>query len=119
MPQVFTKAKLSGSTNGKPVKIAATATAGTTVHTAVSGTAAYDEIYLYLTNTSTSAVTVTIEYGAVTDPDGLICKAMSLPPSSGPILVIPGLLLNNSLVLAVFASSANVVLATGFVNQIV
>ncbi len=119
MPQVFTKAKLSGSTNGKAIKIAATATAGTTVHTAVSGTSSFDELYLYLNNTTTTAVTYTIEYGGVTDPDCLVGKAVSLPANSGPILVIPGLLINNSLVVAVFCSSANVVLATGFVNQIV
>jgi len=119
MPQVFTKAKLSGSTNGKAIKIAATATAGTTVHTAVAGTAAYDELYLYLNNTSASAVTYTIEYGGVTDPDCLVGKAVSLPPNSGPILVIPGLLINNTLVVAVFCGTANVVLASGFVNQIV
>ena len=30
----FTKLKLSGSTDGKAIKVAATATAGTTIHTA-------------------------------------------------------------------------------------
>lgn len=119
MAQVFTKAKLSGSTNGKAIKIAATATAGTTVHTAVTGTSSYDEVYIYLTNTDTVARTVTIEYGGVTDPDCLVCKAVALPASSGPILVIAGLLLNNGLTIGIFASAANVVLATGFVNQIV
>jgi hypothetical protein len=29
---------LSGSTNGKPIKVVATSTAGTTIHTAVAGT---------------------------------------------------------------------------------
>ena len=33
-----TKEPLSASTNGKHIKVAATATAGTTIHTAVTGT---------------------------------------------------------------------------------
>lgn len=114
----YSRVLLSGSTNGKPTKIAATATAGTTVHVAVSGISAIDEIYLWLTNTSASAVTVTVEYGAVTDPDGLILKAVSLPPSSVPIPVLTGQCLQNGLTVAVFASVANVVLASGYCNRI-
>ena len=34
----FTKKKLSGSTDGKPIAVAATATPGTLIHTAVTGT---------------------------------------------------------------------------------
>ena len=34
------KSPLSGSTNGMPIKVVATATLGTTIHTAVSGTTA-------------------------------------------------------------------------------
>ncbi len=115
----YSRVLLSGSTNGKPIKIVAVATAGTTVHTAVTGTASFDEIYLWLTNTDTVARTVTIEYGAVTDPDGLIVKALSLPASSPPIPVLTGQNLQNGLVIAVFASAANVILASGYVNRIV
>lgn len=114
----FTRNKLSGSTNGKSIKIAATATAGTTIHTAVAGTASWDEIYAWFTNTDTSARTISIEYGGVTDPDNLIVKALSLPLSSPPIPIITGQMLQNGLVVGVFASAANVVLATGYVNTI-
>ena len=114
---IISREKLSGSTNGKPVKIVATATAGTTVHTAVSGTTSWDEIYCWLTNTDTSARTVTCEFGGVTDPDLLLVKAYSLPQSSAPIPVITGEMLQNALVMAFFASTASVVLATGFVTR--
>lgn len=114
----FTRALLSGSTSGAPVKIAATATAGTLVHTAVAGAAAWDEVYIWLTNTDTVARTVTVEWGGATDPDNLVCKAMTLPPSSGPIPVITGLVLNGGLTVRIFASAANVILATGYVNNI-
>lgn len=114
----YTRALLSGSTDGQPVKIAATATPGTTVHTAVAGSASWDEVYLWVTNTDTVARTVTVEWGGTTDPDNLVVKALSLPPSSGPIPLITGLVLNNGKVVKVFASAANVVLATGYVNNI-
>lgn len=114
----FSRILLSGSTNGEPIKIVATATAGTTIHTAVTGTSSFDEIYLWVTNTDSSARTLTIEYGGVTDPDNLIVKALSIPANSPPIPILTGQVLNNAQVLAAFASSANVLLVTGYVNRI-
>ena len=38
----FSKIPLSGSTNGKGILVAATATLGTTIHTAGSGTTNFD-----------------------------------------------------------------------------
>lgn len=114
----YSREKLSGSTNGKSIKIAATATAGTTVHTAQSGTAGWDEIYCWISNTSASAVNLTIEFGGVTDPDNLIVKTLSIPANSPPIPVLTGQMLQNSLVVGMFASTANVLLATGYVNRI-
>lgn len=113
----FTKKLLSGSTNGKNIKVGATATPGTTIHTAVSGTSSLDEIWIYAINTSTSAVKLTIEWGEATAPDGNI--EMTIPGESGPIEVIPGLLLQNSLVVKAFAGTTNVIVLNGFVNQIV
>ena len=112
----FSRIKLSGSTDGKSVKIAATATAGTTVHTAHA--TSLDEIYCWVNNTDSSDRTITIEWGGVTDPDNLLVKALTIPANSGPILVVPGLILTNSMVFAIFCSSANKVLATGYVNRI-
>ena len=40
----YSKVKLSESTSGKNVKVVATATAGTTIHTAVAGASDLDEI---------------------------------------------------------------------------
>lgn len=117
----ISRAKLSGSTDGKPIKVAATAIAsGTTIHTATSSTAAgvWDAIYLWVTNTDTVARTVTISWGDTTDPDGLIVKSYSLPASSGAILLISGEILQNSLVVKAAADAANVVLISGYVNKI-
>jgi hypothetical protein len=50
----FTKNILSGSTDGKAVKVAATATAGTTIHTGSATATTIDEVWLYAVNSSAS-----------------------------------------------------------------
>ena len=67
----YSKQLLSGGTNGKNIKVAATASAGTTIHTAVAGTSDMDEIWLYACNTDSSDRKLTIEYGGTTSPDDL------------------------------------------------
>ena len=112
----FTKLLLSGSTNGKAILVAATATPGTTIHTAVAGTLALDEIWLYAVNSSDRDVKLTIEWGETTAPNGNI--EVNVPGESGLILVVPGLLLQNSLVVRAFAGTANVICIHGYVNRI-
>ena len=112
------KRKLSGSTDGKPIKVVATATLGTTIHTAVSGTTAgtFDEIWLWAYNSAVTATTLTIEYGGATVPDQNI--VVTLAAQSGLVPILPGLILQNSLVVTAFASAANTVTLSGFVNTI-
>ena len=110
----ISKLVLSGSTNGRIIKIVATATAGTTIHTADASS--LDEIYLWAVNSSPSAVKLTIEYGGVASPDDLI--EVLIPAEDGLFAVLPGLILTNSLVVAAFAGTANVVMVGGFVNRI-
>jgi hypothetical protein len=114
----FVKRKLSGSTDGKPIKVVATATAGTTIHTAVAGTTAgtFDEIYLYAFNSHTAAVTLTIEFGDVSVPDNTI--VVTLASKSGLQLIVPGLILQNGKVVKAFAGTANVITISGWVNAI-
>jgi uncharacterized membrane protein YjjP (DUF1212 family) len=113
----FSKQFLSGSTNGKAIKVAQTATAGTTIHTAVSGTSSIDEVWIYAMNTSASSVKLTIEWGEATAPDGNI--EVTVLAEAGLVCVVPGLLLQNSLVVKAFAATANVITIHGFVNRIV
>lgn len=115
---VALKRKLSGSTDGKGIKVVQTATAGDTIHTAVAGTTAgtFDEIWLFAYNGHTAAVTLTIEFGGATVPDqNIVC---TLASKSGLQLVVPGLILQNAMVVKAFASSANVVTISGWVNSI-
>jgi hypothetical protein len=113
----FTKQLLSGSTNGKGIKVVQTATAGTLIHTAVAGTSSLDEIWLYAHNTSASAVKLTLEYGGVAAPDDQIEVNIGVD-GTGLILVAPGILLQNGLVVRAFAGTANVINIFGYVNRI-
>jgi hypothetical protein len=115
----FTKAKLSGSTDGSAIKVTGTDTAGAVaVHTAVAGTTAgvFDEIWLYANNTSASAVKLTVEFGTSNPADGNI--ELTIAAESGLVLVMPGLILQNSRVVGAFAATADVILLTGYVNAI-
>ncbi len=116
MSATVTKRALSGSTNGKAILVVATATPGTTIHTAVTGTADMDEIWLWAVCTDTSSRKLTIEWGEATAPDGNI--EQTITTEAGLVLIAPGLLLQNSLVVKAFAGTASVVTIHGFVNRI-
>lgn len=115
----FTKVKLSGSTDGRAVKVAATASAGTTIHTGSATATTYDEVWLYAVNSSTSAVKLTVQWGGTTSPDDDI--ELTIAAESGLVLVAPGLLIKGNatpLVVRAFAGTANVITIHGYVNQI-
>ena len=104
---------------GLAVKVAATATAGTAIHTASDTATTIDEIWLYAVNTSASAVKLTIEWGEATAPDGNI--ELTVAAESGLVLVSPGLLLQGNAtpkVVRAFAATTNVITIHGYVNRI-
>jgi hypothetical protein len=105
---------LSNSTDGAPVKVAATATAGTLIHTATASTTGWDQLFLDFANTHTDLVTVTVEWGGATDPDNLIVRAYELPPASPPVRLIDGHQIRNGLTVRVFASVANKIIVNGY-----
>jgi len=110
----YSKLKLSGSTDGKQVKVAAIGSPGTTIHTAHATD--LDEVWIYAVNSSSTTVKLTIEWGETAAPDGNV--EVSLIGEAGYSLIVPGLVLTNSLVIRAFADSANVILINGFVNRI-
>lgn len=115
----YDKLVLSGSTDGQGILIAATASAGTTIHTASSTTTTLDEIWLYAVNSSASAVKLTVEWGTTTAPNGNI--EQTIAAESGLVLLVPGLILKGNstpLVVRAFAATTNVVIVHGFVNRI-
>lgn len=115
----FSKLTLSGSTDGRGIKVAATATPGTTIHTASSTSTHFDEVWLYAVNSDTTARKLTIEYGGTSSPDDLI--ELTVAPESGLVLVAPGLVVKGNsspLVVRAFCATANVVMIHGYVNRI-
>ena len=105
---------LSGSTNGRGVKVAATATPGTMIHTAHA--TSLDEVWLWCVNSDTVARKLTVEFGGTTSPDDLI--EVSIPSESGLVLVSPGLTVTGGVVGRAFAATANVLVVMGHVNRI-
>jgi hypothetical protein len=116
----FTKVLLSGSTGGQPIKVVATASTGTLIHTTGTSTSTIDEVWLYANNTSASQVNLTIEYGGTTSPDNQIVVA--IPSASGLSILLPGLVLTGDgsvgRNIRAFAGTTNVINIVGYVNRI-
>lgn len=116
MPTTVSRIPLSGSTHGRGIKVAATASTGTTIHTATSSTSDCDVITLYAYNSSSGAVNLTLQWGGTSTPDDDI--KLSIPATSGLTLVVPDMVLRNSLVVAAYAGTTNVITIHGFVNRV-
>ena len=115
----FSKIALSGSTDGRMIKVVQTATAGTTLHTGSATATTFDEIWLYAVNSDSTARKLTIEWGGVSSPDDLI--ELSIAAESGLVLVSPGLVIKGNatpLLVRAFAATANVINIAGYVNRI-
>ena len=99
----------SGSTDGRMIKVVATATPGTTLHTAVAGANNFDEIVISAMNSDTVPRLLTIELGGTTDPDDLI--EITVPAQDGLHIIVPKgtVRMNGGVTIAAFAAAANVV----------
>ena len=112
----YSKLDLSQSVSGQSISVTGSTNSTTTlIHTAVSGTTDWDEIYVYAYNGHTIDTTLTIQWGGTATADEWI---LTIGYKKGFVLVIPGFLLNNSKLVRAYAGVANVVTINGFVNQI-
>lgn len=116
----FTKVALSGSTQGKAIKVAATSSTGTTIHATGSSSTIIDEVWLYAYNSDTAYVLLTVQFGGTTAVDNDI--KITVPPQSGLTLVVPGLMLTGTGAAAntvyAYAATTNVITLSGYVNRI-
>ena len=116
----YSKVLLSGSTQGKAIKVAATASVGTTIHATGTSATIEDEIWLYAYNSSAAAVSLTIQFGGTTAVDNEI--KLSIPSLAGLTLVVPGLILTGTgsaaNTVAAYAATTNVITISGYVNRI-
>lgn len=114
----FTKVKLGGSTNGRGILVAATASPGTNIHTTTTTASTIDEVWLYAMNTDTSNRKLTVEWGGTGSGDII---EYVVPAESGLYLITAGLILSYSgsaTTIAAFAAATNVISIHGFVNRI-
>jgi hypothetical protein len=116
----YSKVTFSGATDGTPIKVVATASTGTTIHTTGTSASVLDEIWLYAYNSSTGPILLTVQFGGTTSPDDDI--KITIPSQSGLTLVVPGLILAGTgsagNTVAAYAGTANVVTVSGYVNRI-
>jgi hypothetical protein len=118
----FEKVLLSGSTQGKAIKIAATTSgsAGTTIHATGTSSSVEDEVWLYAYNSSSAVIVLTVQWGGVTAVDNEI--KILIPATSGLTLVVPGLILTGTgsaaNTIAAYAGTTNVITVSGYVNRI-
>ncbi len=109
----YTREPLSASTHGRGIKVAATATAGTLIHTGQASTTLSDVVTLYACNTDTVTRRITLEWGGVTAVDDHMI--FDVPPKS-TVCIVADLIIRNSLVVRAFCDAANVVSIHGFAN---
>ena len=84
----FSKQKFSESTNGRQIKVVATASSGTLIHTAHA--TAFDEVWLYAVNDTATDRLLTIQWGGTTATDDDI--EYTVKAQNGLYLIIPGLI---------------------------
>ena len=105
--------------DGLGILVAATATAGTAIHTASATATTIDEIWLYAYNDHTSIVNLTLEFGGVTSPKDVIKS--SVASQAGLVLLCAGLLIQGNAspkIVRAFAGTANKISIFGYVNRI-
>ena len=116
----FTKVKLSGSTNGRGIKIIATAATGNTIHSTGTSATDIDEVWIYASNTDSSDHYLTLEFGGLTVPDDDM--KLLIPSIKGLTLVVPGLILTGTGAatcnITAFADTANKISIFGYINRV-
>lgn len=119
MANTMSKRTLSGSTNGRGIKVTTAAPvdgSDTTIHTAVSGTDDTDFITLYAYNDDTVTRYIELGWGGTTDIDDTI--RVDIPPLSGLTLVVASLPLRNGLVVVASAEVTNKIVVFGELTRI-
>lgn len=119
MALTYSRQILSGSTNGRPISIAATASPGTTIHTVqATATDSREELYLQAINdaTATSGTRLlTVEYGGTSSGDQI---PINVGAGEGVWRIIEGgNLTATSTIVRAYATGANEFRVIGWVNR--
>ena len=113
----YSKQLLSGSSNGKNIEIAGTASPGTLMHTVqATATSALEVVHLYAANSAALSRLLTVEFGGTTTADQVV---VSIAPRDGANLVIPGWpLTGTDQIVRAFATVTEGVRLNGFINRV-
>ena len=116
----ISKVKLSGSTDGRGISVAATSSAGTTIHTGSGTATTYDEVWMWASSHSVVTETLTLQWGGTTEAGDHFITTIN---PNETVLIAPGWVLkgnsSTALIVKAFTTTANQVNITGYVNQIV
>ena len=121
--QAYTKMALSGAATGLGILVASTGpagTAGTTIHTAVAGSASIDEIVLYASCMGATQTLLTLQWGSITISGAVYPDEIDyvITASTGLQIVCDHQIMNGGLVLTAYAATPNLIMIHGFVNRI-
>ena len=115
----ISKLCLSASTDGRGISVAATSSAGTTIHTGSSTAADYHEIWMWASSHSVVTETLTLQWGGTTEAGDHFITTIN---PNETVLIAPGWLIkgnaSTALIVKAFTTTANQVNITGYVNFI-
>lgn len=115
----YIKVPLTGRAGGKPIQITATSLAtAQTIHTAIAGTTFWDEIWLWVTNPQDTPASITISFGYDNTNSTIVCKDVEIPANSEPVLILAGIMLQNSKTVKAYASVSGYLNVLGYVKRI-
>ena len=113
------KIKLSHSTDGRPIEVAATSSAGTDIHTGSGTATTYDEVWIWASSASSQTETLVLEWGGTTNADDRIYTTLN---PNETVLVAPGWLIkgnaSTALIVKAYTTTTEKVNIVGYVNRI-
>jgi hypothetical protein len=114
----YSKIVLSGSTDGEPIKLTATApSTANTLHTMVTGAAqSIDEVWIYAQPQVTTAFLLSLSLGATT-VTARLRQTITGDDKKGLVLVSPGLVGRNAKVMKAWVTTTSICEIWGFVNR--
>jgi hypothetical protein len=108
----FTKLFLSESTSGNGIPVGET---GVTLHTASVTEGVIDEVWLYASNNDSSTREVKIVWGDLYSDNDFSAQ---IPPLSGLVLLVPGLIIGDGLLVSAEAEVDSAITIYGYVHRI-
>jgi hypothetical protein len=114
---IYTKQLLSASIDGQQIVIGGTSvTASTIIHTAPSGSAYMDEVWIYAYNDNMTSRVLNIAWGSLNESSSI--TRYDITSQGGRVLIIDGKLIMNGRSVYAYCSTSGSIFIDGFVNRI-